>query len=154
YGGYNKTNGDAGAGTNDTTARTYGLATGFDYRVRYDLVLGFAIAGGTTNWGLSQSLGGGRSDVFQMGFYAVKKLGSGYVSGAVSYALHDVTTDRTVTIAGSDRLQSQFNAHSFGFRGEAGYRIAMPTVGVTPYLALQIQTFYTPGTSETAISGS
>lgn len=154
YGGYNKTDGDAGAGTNDTTARTYGLATGFDYRVRHDLVLGFAVAGGTTNWGLSQNLGGGRSDVFQVGFYAVKKFDAGYVSGAMSYALHDVTTDRTVTIAGSDRLQSQFNAHSFGFRGEAGHRIATPVVGVTPYLALQIQTFHTPGTSETAISGS
>jgi uncharacterized protein with beta-barrel porin domain len=154
YGGYNKIDGDAGAGTNDTTARTYGLATGFDYRVRYDLVLGFAIAGGSTNWGLSQNLGGGKSDVFQVGFYAVKKLGAGYVSGAVSYAFHDVTTDRTVTIAGSDRLQSQFNAHSFGARAEAGHRIATPVAGVTPYLALQIQTFHTPGTSETAIAGA
>jgi uncharacterized protein with beta-barrel porin domain len=154
YGGYNKIDGDAGAGTNDTTARTYGLATGFDYRVRYDLVLGFAVAGGSTNWGLSQNLGGGKSDVFQVGFYAVKKLGAGYVSGALSYALHDVTTDRTVTIAGSDRLQSQFYAHSFGVRVESGYRIATPAVGVMPYLAMQIQTFHMPGTSETAIVGS
>ena len=154
YGGYNKTDGDAAVGTNDTTARTYGLATGFDYRVKPDLTVGFAIAAGSTNWGLSQNLGGGRSDVFQLGLYGVKKFGAGYVSGAVSYAWHDVTTDRTVTIAGSDRLQGQFNAHSFGARMESGYRFATPVVGVTPYAALQIQTFHTPGYDETAITGS
>src|SRR6185295_13544236 len=96
YGGYNRIDGDAGAGTSDTTARTYGLATGFDYRLKPDLTVGFALAGGTTSWGLSQNLGGGRSDVFQVGAYAVKKFGAAYVSGALSYAWHDVTTDRTV----------------------------------------------------------
>ena len=105
-------------GDGDTTARTYGLATGFDYRLKPDLTVGFALAGGSTNWGLSQNLGGGRSDVFQMGVYAVKKYGAAYLSGALSYAWHDVTTDRTVTIAGNDKLQGQLNAQSFGARAE------------------------------------
>ena len=61
-------------GTNDTTARTYGATTGFDYHVNPNLLLGFALAGGGTNWGLSQGLGGGRSDVFQTGIYGTNSL--------------------------------------------------------------------------------
>ena len=154
YGGYNKVDGVASAGASDTTARTYGLATGFDYRLMPDLTVGFALAGGSTSWGLSPNLGGGRSDVFQVGVYGVRTFGAAYVSGAVAYAWHDVTTDRSVTVAGTDKLESQFDAQSFGARAEGGYRFATLAGGVTPYAALQVQNFRTPAHSETAVTGS
>ena len=50
-------------------AGTYGFASGIDYRVTPDTVVGFALAGGGTNWGLAQGLGSGRSDAFQAGVY-------------------------------------------------------------------------------------
>ena len=65
YGGYNRTDGNTTTGSTDTTVLTYGVTTGFDYHVNPDLLVGFALAGGATNWGLAQGLGGGRSDVFQ-----------------------------------------------------------------------------------------
>jgi autotransporter-associated beta strand protein len=49
FGGYNRTNGDTAAGTADTTARTWGVAAGLDYRATPDLMLGFALAGGGMN---------------------------------------------------------------------------------------------------------
>src|SRR6185312_6528486 len=66
YGGYNKTDGNATDGTHDTTARTYGLATGFDYRAAPDTTVGFALAGAGESWGVSDGLGGGRADAFQL----------------------------------------------------------------------------------------
>ena len=46
---------------------TVGFAGGLDYHYTPDTVLGFAFAGGGTNWSLSQGLGGGKSDAFQAG---------------------------------------------------------------------------------------
>ena len=150
YGGYNKTEGESA----DTTARTWGLATGFDYRAAPDLTVGFALAGGSMSWGLSEGLGGGKSEVFQIGAYGRKELGPAYVAGALSYAWHGMSTDRTVTVSGTDKLTASFDAHSFGGRIETGNRFATRWVGVTPYAALQVQNFRTPSYSESAVSGS
>jgi autotransporter-associated beta strand protein len=150
FGGSNRTGGD----TADTSVRTWGLSTGFDYRAAPDLTLGFALAGGSTNWGLSQGLGGGRSEVMQLGAYGRKELGPAYLAAAFSYAWHSMSTDRTVTVSGTDKLAASFDAHGFGGRIEAGYRFAKPWMGVTPYAALQMQNFRTPSYGESAASGS
>lgn len=117
-------------------------------------MVGFALAGGGTNYGLSDGLGGGKSDVFQMGVYGSKQFGPAYVSAALSYAWHRMTTDRTVTVSGTDNLTASFNAHSFGGRLETGYRFDVQFVSITPYAALQMQNFRTPAYTETATSGS
>jgi uncharacterized protein with beta-barrel porin domain len=154
YGGYNTTHGDTTAGTANTTTQTYGVVTGFDYRAAPDLLLGFALGGGGTSWSLSQGLGGGRSDVFQLGFYGTKQFGNAYLAGALSYAWHDVTTDRNVTVVGTDKLEGKFQAHNFAGRVEGGYRFVMPIIAVTPYAAWQAQKTHTPAYSETAVSGA
>ncbi|MBI3703211.1 MAG: autotransporter domain-containing protein, partial [Rhizobiales bacterium] len=154
YGGYGKTAGDAIVGSNDVSTHIWGLAAGADYRVMPHTTLGFALAGGNLSWGLSQGLGGGRSDVFQLGAYGSHSFGASYISAAAAYAWHDMTTGRTVTAVGSETLQARFRAQSFGGRLEGGYRFAMPWVGVTPYAAAQIQQFRTPGYSETVLSGT
>jgi outer membrane autotransporter protein len=154
FGGANWTGGDAATGSADTRSRAYGFAAGADYRATADLLVGFALAGGGTSWSLAQGLGGGRADVFQIGAYASRTFGAAYVSAALTYAWHDVSTDRTVAVAGTDKLDAGFNAHSVGGRIEGGYRFATSWMGVTPYAALQVQNFRTPGYSETAASGS
>lgn len=151
FGGYNKTSGDAAAGSNDVTARTYGGAAGLDYRFTADTVVGFALAGGGTNWGLAQGLGGGRSDAFQAGLYGRTNAGAAYVGGALAVSGHRVTTDRYAY--GGDHLTAGFNAYGFGGRLETGYRIGAAALSVTPYAAIQAQSFHTPGYSETDVSG-
>ena len=59
-----------------------------------------------------------------------------------------MTTDRTVTIAGVDRLRAQFNANTFAGRFEGGYRYATPWMGITPYAAAQVTTFDLPNYAE------
>ena len=58
-----------------STASDFGFAGGMDYHAAPDLKLGFALAGGGSNWSLAQNLGGGRSDVFQAAGYGIKHYG-------------------------------------------------------------------------------
>ncbi len=152
YGGANHTGGDPiVVGSHDLSARTGGFAAGADYRVSPFTTLGFALAGGGTNWSLAQGLGGGRSDAFQAGVHGKTTSGPAYVAAAFAYAEHWMSTDR-VAFA-SDHLTASFNGQSYGGRIEAGYRVATRFVAVTPYAALNAQAFVTPGYSESDPSG-
>ena len=154
FGGSSITDGNAVVGSTNVTASDFGVAAGMDYHVTPNTVYGFALAGGGTNWGLAQSLGGGRSDAFQAGVYGTSRSGPVYMSGALAFANHWFTTNR---IALGDKLTAKFDGQSYAARGEVGYRYAMPVdhtiVGVTPYTALQAQYFHTPSYSETDLSG-
>jgi autotransporter-associated beta strand protein len=149
YGGSNRTTGDlAVTGSHDLSARTVGVAGGLDYRLTPDTVVGLAFAGGGTNWSLSQGLGGGKSDAFQAGLYGATKSGPAYLAAAFAFANHWMSTDR---FAFSDHLTANFNAQSYGGRLEGGYRFGTPYGGITPYAAIQAQTFHTPDYTETGL---
>jgi autotransporter-associated beta strand protein len=151
YGGYNKTGGDAGTGAHDLTARTMGFGAGLDYRLNADTTVGFALAGGGTNWDLAQGLGTGKSDALQAGLYGVTRNGPAYIGAALAFTNYWMSTDRTAF--GGDKLTADFDAQSYGARLEGGWRFALPVVAVTPYAALQVQRFHTPAYSETDVSG-
>jgi autotransporter-associated beta strand protein len=154
FGGSATTNGNATIGSNNVTASDFGFAVGADYRYSPDTVLGFALAGAGTNWGLSQNLGGGRSDAFMLGGYGITHFGSLYLTGDLAFADHWFSTNRS---AGGDQLTARFNGQSYGARVEAGYRYAMPVngtiVGLTPYAAVQGQWFHTGAYKETDATG-
>jgi uncharacterized protein with beta-barrel porin domain len=156
YGGTANINGDpTGVGSNNLTTHAGGFAAGVDYHVAPDTVVGFALAGGGTSWGLAAGLGGGRSDVFQAGLYGSKQYGAAYISSALAYASYWASTSRTVTFAGPDTLAASFNAQNFGGRLEGGYRIASwAPFSVTPYAAVQAQSFWSPGYSESGALGA
>ena len=92
--------------------------------------------------------------MFQAGVYASHRFGGAFLSGALAYSWYDMTTDRTLTVSGTDVLRAKFNANNVGGRIEAGYRFSTPTTAGTPYAAVQVQRFGTPAYSETAVSGS
>jgi autotransporter-associated beta strand protein len=151
YGGYNRTSGDpAVVGSHDLTSRAGGFAAGLDYRVTRDTVVGFALAGAGTNWGLAQGLGGGRSDAFQAGVYGVTRAGPLYVGASLAATNYWMSTDR-FALAG-DHLTASFNAESFGARIETGYRVGTAVGAFTPYAALQAQNFHTPGYREADVN--
>ncbi|MDH2400368.1 autotransporter domain-containing protein [Bradyrhizobium sp. SSUT18] len=157
YGGASTLNGSTAAGSSTTTSRIYGTVVGADYRVSPNTLVGFALGGAGYNFSLSDSLGSGRADLFQAGLYARHNLGPAYLSAALAYGWQDVTTDRTVTVSGTDRLTANFKASTFAGRLETGWRFApipASTFGVTPYAAVQATTFHLPGYGETALVGS
>jgi autotransporter-associated beta strand protein len=151
YGGTNRTTGDPlVVGSHDLSARTAGGTAGLDYHLTRDTVIGFALAGGGTDWSLAQGIGGGKSDAFQAGLYGATRWGPAYAAAAFAFTNHWMSTDR-FAFAG-DHLTASFNAQSFGGRVESGYRFATLYGGLTPYAAIQAQNFRTPGYTESDLT--
>jgi T5SS/PEP-CTERM-associated repeat protein len=153
FGGSQKTDGNAVVGSNAVTSRLVGTAVGADRRLSADTLLGFAVAGGGT--GFSSVEGAtGRSDLFQAGAYLRQTRGAAYLNAALAYGWQEIVTDRTVTVAGVDRLHAEFKASAYSGRLEGGYRLATPYLGLTPYGAAQFTTFVLPAYAETVMSGA
>ncbi|WP_375311652.1 autotransporter domain-containing protein [Bradyrhizobium sp. A5] len=153
FGGSQTTDGNAATGSNTATSRVAGTAVGADVWLSPRTVAGFALAGGGTSFNVAGG-GGGRSDLFQAGAFVRHTAGPSYVTAALAYGWQDVTTDRTVTMSGSERLRAQFDANAFSARAEAGYRFATRWLGVTPYAAAQVTAFDLPAYAEQALAGS
>ncbi len=153
YGGSETIGGSAVVGSQDTTARVWGVVAGADYKVSPDTLLGFAVAGGGTSFTLANALGHGSSDLFQAGAFGRHNFGPAYISAALAYGWHDVTTNRTVALAGIDQLQGRFRAETFSARFEGGYRFATPMIGITPYAAAQVISFNLPAYAEQSLVG-
>ena len=156
FGGSQTSSGNTALGSHDATSRVAGTAVGADYRFSADTLAGFALAGGGTNFSVD-GLGSGRSDLFQAGAYLRHVRGPVYLSAVLAYGWQDVTTDRTVTISGMDRLRAEFRANAWSGRAESGYRLALPAlggVGITPYAAGQFTTVALPSYAEAVLGGS
>lgn len=156
FGGTQTTDGNGTLGSNTATSRVAEAAVGADYWFSPYTVAGFALAGGGTSFSVANS-GTGRSDLFQAGAFVRHNVGPAYVTGALAYGWQDITTDRTVTIAGADHLQARFNANTWSGRLEGGYRFVVPWtggVGLTPYAAGQFTTFDLPAYAEQVLSGT
>ncbi|OSJ21458.1 autotransporter [Bradyrhizobium japonicum] len=153
YGGSADVGGNAQVGSQDLTARVWGGAAGADYRVSVDTLVGFALGGGGLNYSVANAMGSGSADLFQAGVYGRHNFGPAYVSAALAYGWHDVTTNRTVAPGGFDQLQGRFKADTFSARFEGGYRFTTPLVGITPYAAAQVTNFNLPNYSEVSLNG-
>ena len=75
-----------------------------------------------------------------------------YAAASLAYGLHQMSTERYVL--GDDRLTAGFDAHSLGGRLEGGARFVADNIGITPYAAVQAQTFLTPSYGEDDPGGS
>jgi autotransporter-associated beta strand protein len=153
FGGSQTATGDTALGSGTTTSRIAGGVAGADYRFSPFTTGGFALAGGGTGFSVANG-GTGRSDLFQAGAFLRHSSGPAYVVGTAAYGWQDVTTDRTVTVAGLDQLRGSFNVNALSGRLEAGYRFAMPWMGFTPYAAGQFVSYRSSAYAEQAIIGA
>ncbi|MBW5438368.1 autotransporter outer membrane beta-barrel domain-containing protein [Bradyrhizobium canariense] len=153
YGGSAQVGGNAPIGSQDLTARVWGGAAGADYRVSVDTLVGFALGGGGLSYSLANAMGSGSADLFQAGVYGRHNFGPAYISAALAYGWHDVTTNRAVAPGGFDQLQGRFKADTFSARFEGGYRFATPMIGLTPYAAAQVTNVNLPNYSEVSLNG-
>jgi uncharacterized protein with beta-barrel porin domain len=156
YGGSQTTDGNTVLGSNNTRSSIGGVAVGADYRFSPNTLAGFALAGGGTNFNVN-GLGSGRSDLFQAGAFVRHTDGPAYITAALAYGWQNITTDRTVTIAGTDLLHANFNANAYSGRLEGGYRFVTPWlggIGITPYAAGQFTTFDLPAYAEQVLAGA
>jgi fibronectin-binding autotransporter adhesin len=155
-GGHGTTDGDpTGVGSHNVSTGATGVTGGFDVLLGSQALVGAAISAGHASFKLSDGLGIARSNALQGGIYGTVRFGgAAYISAVGAYGQHDMATSRFVTVSGVDHLVAKFTAENFGGRIEGGYRFGFDTLGVTPYLALQAETFELPAYSETAQSGA
>jgi fibronectin-binding autotransporter adhesin len=157
FGGGQTTDGNTVVGSHNSSSRIGGVAVGADTWLSPQTLAGFAMAGGGTSFGLSDNLGAGRSDLFQIGGFIRHHEGAAYLTGALAYGWQNVTTDRLVTIVDADRLRANFTAHAFSARVEAGHRSVLSWlggIGMTPYAAGQVTNIDLPAYAETLVSGA
>jgi autotransporter-associated beta strand protein len=152
YGGGASFDGNAALGSNSATVRAFGFVGGADYRISPATLVGFAFAGGGTNFAVN-GFGNGRSDLFQFGAFVRHTSGPAYISAAAAYGFQDVTTDRTVFAGAFDRLHAEFNSNAWSGRVEGGYRFLTPWMGITPYAAAQATLYSLPAYSEQVLAG-
>ncbi|QCI67761.1 autotransporter domain-containing protein [Phreatobacter stygius] len=150
FGQATKINADAGTGAAATNSGIYGVAAGADRRISPETLVGFALAGGGTSYGLG-ARGGGTGDLFQIGLYGSTRLGNAYVSAAVAYGWNSFDIKRNVNLAGPELYRSSVTAQTYGGRIEAGWRFGQPGFGWTPYAALEAIGYSAPRYSESSI---
>ncbi|WP_398475173.1 autotransporter-associated beta strand repeat-containing protein [Tardiphaga sp.] len=156
FGGGQSTDGNSVVGSHHSNSRIGGVAVGADSWLSPQTLAGFAMAGGGTSFGLSDNLGTGHSDLFQIGGFVRHHEGPAYISAALAYGWQNVTTERLVTIIDADRLRANFTAHALSARVEVGHRSMLSWlggVGVTPYAAGQATNIDLPAYAETLVSG-
>ena len=116
------------------------------------LILGAAVAIGETRWNVA-GLGGGSSNLAQVGGYASAQWNSFYLSAALAGAWHKAETERTITAIGLERLEADFDATVFGARIEGGWRYDIGRFGLIPHAAFQVQRVHTSAYGERATIG-
>jgi outer membrane autotransporter protein len=152
YGGTADLDGNASNGAAGLSASNYGFAIGVDTRLDANLLAGLTVGVGHQDF--SSGNGAGNSDDVMLGGYFRESLGNAYLAGSVAYGWHSIATSRTVTISGTDVLTARFDAHDIGGRIEAGWRLPLEDINLTPYGAWTRSSFDAPSYGESAASGA
>ena len=116
---------------------SYGGAVGADYRFSPYTIAGFALAGGGTNF-VRQRLGQRTLRPVPGRRLRAPHRRPGLFSGALAYGWQDITTDRTVTVAGADQLRAQVQRQRIlrARRRRLSFCLALDRrIGITPYAA-------------------
>ena len=146
FAGSQSTAAQAGAGSG--SARVSGMAAGADYRLGYNTLLGFAMAGGASSFNI-RGAGAGTSDLAQFGLYARHESGPAYLSGALTYGWQHVTAQRPGV--DGQTLRAKYDSNTVSGRLEAGWKTATPWLAVTPYLAGQLSREMLPAYRESGL---
>ena len=118
--------GDAAIGSHDRDVRTGNIASGFDYHFSPDITVGVALSGGTASFGLSDNLGSGHGDIYQVGAYGALRRDSFYLAASLAVSRYEISQSRTVAFPGAlSALSSNTAAHGHrrAVRGRQALRL-------------------------------
>ncbi len=150
YGARNTTDGDAAMGAQERTSATKGLAAGLNFAPNDRTNVGIALSGNSADFALSNGSGTGTGESVFVALRGRTSSDRAYVKAALAYGRSDITTDRTVTIAGVDRFTAKTTADTVAAHIEAGYK----TGSFTPFVGLRAKSVKTPAYAETTVAGS
>jgi uncharacterized protein YhjY with autotransporter beta-barrel domain len=150
YGSRHVIDSDADRGWHELNSNNSGIAAGLNFSPNSNSDLGIALSWNKADFAVDNSFGTGTSDTVYVALRGRSSSDRGYVEGALAYGRSDIATDRTVTIAGADRLIGETTANSLAAHVEAGYHMAI----FTPFVGLRAKSITTQAYSESAMSGS
>lgn len=150
YGSRNTVDGDATRGYHERSSENRGLAAGLNYAFNAATDVGVAVSWNEADFSIVDGFGSGTADTVFVALRGRTVSERWYLDGALAYGSSDMTTDRTLTIAGIDRLTGQTTADTIAAHVEAGYRMGI----FTPFAGLRAKSITTDAYSETATSGT
>lgn len=150
YGSSSETDGDSSQGWHDRTSQNRGIAAGLNYALSGRTDLGAALSWNTADFSLSENAGNGSSDTVFVALRGRTATERAYLEGALAYGRSAITTDRTLTIAGMDRLVGETDADILAAHVEAGYSMGI----FTPFVGLRAQSHTTKAFTENAAEGT
>jgi fibronectin-binding autotransporter adhesin len=142
--------GDVQLASHATKITPISAATGLEYRYNDRATVGFALSGGNASFSLTDNLGSGSNNAAMLGVYGKFSSGDYGLSAAAFTGFQDTEYKRSVL---TENLAGKANGLSLGGRVEASRKFEMGAMIVSPYVALQAQTFRLNGYSEKAADG-
>ena len=131
------------------SAESTTLLVGLDTQATDTLLLGAAFAYGTSDVSTS-GLGKSDDDHYQAMLYGRWASRDSYVRGVLSFAIDDYRIDREVALSdGSRTLASRPDGFSWGVDVEAGHRLDLGGVSLTPFAGIAYDRVERDGLAET-----
>ena len=154
-GGHSNLSGDSASGAEKLSSGVAGAALGLETAIGDTSILGASVAGAHES-ASAEAGGKSRSADITLALYGRQALfGPGYAAAAIAYGWRDVTTERVVTISGTDMLEAKFTGHDLNGRIELGWRFVMPDRAVlAPFLGFGGDSFSATAYRENAVAGA
>lgn len=132
-----------------------GGVLGVDREIARDLLLGFAVGASGSTYSVSGLSTNGRSDAGHIGAYALKTFGASYLAATLYYAHAANKTDRTIAgIGTTEYAKGSFGSDQLGGRVEFGWRHALRSYALTPFVAVEPAVLWQQGYSEASTTGA
>ncbi|QEL26612.1 autotransporter domain-containing protein [Bosea sp. F3-2] len=148
FGSWGQTRGDGNAAS--LTRSSGGLVTGFDVAVASEARLGVAAGYSRSTFEVARRRSRGEADNYYIGLYGGAELDRFRLSGAVTYAWHELETRRSVAFSGfGEELRSDSDARSLQAFGEIAYRFDLGRAAFEPFANLAYINLRSGGFAET-----
>lgn len=151
FGGTQKIDADAAAGTAQASQRGTGGAMGVNYSANSDQLFGVSVGGSLSSFSVPDRSTSGDLTGFHLGAFSAQTWHASYVTAALNYSRFGNKTERTISgIGPTETAKGNFSSDLLTARIETGWRhIAGPLV-ITPFTAVQAAQLWQRGYTETS----
>lgn len=147
YGNWTTT--DATFNTHEMDNDFYGVIAGVDRKVGDHARFGVLVGYNRTNTNVDALASQANADSYTIGLYGGAEQGKATLSLGALYTWHIIDSKRTITFLESEMLSADYDARSFQFFAEAGYKVAMDRAMLEPFAGVSYINLQTDDFSET-----
>jgi fibronectin-binding autotransporter adhesin len=135
FGSWGQTRGDGNAAS--LTRSSNGFTAGLDIAAAQDARIGITAGYSRSTFEVARRMSRGEADNYHLGLYGGARFDRFRLTGAVSYAWHELSTRRSVSFPGfGEQLSSRHDARSIQAFGEIAYRVDLGPAAFEPFANL------------------